>query len=332
MGAQDPGNKPIKSPANSLSVDFGPTDATPTSSVHIDEVQGEPSKDLKSMHDTDLQAIDESAVNKLVAASNGFNNILSDMQLLASDDTASASDTLKAAAKAMSLTKDRFTELQLRCHFKDMLLRTVDEVTKAEKYVHKVEGFISEHGLDKALNRKAAAPRRKLSSNKQPLNDGGTSTKYHFHPGVSKADFHHRAKSRHLMQGHRPGLGNSRPNLHPDLGNIHPHLRHVFGSQSGYQEGYHGARALREEGRTTHRRLQDDTNICLPASRDDRKIEQCYRLAKCAENYGLYDMFTFFFGDNLDFAGGNVLEKRIQVEDEVDIDKKVRICKACVIV
>ena len=155
VGAQDqPGYEHIKSPANSMSVNFGPNDATPTSSVHIDQVQGEQSKDLKSklsslaLHGTDLQAIDESAVNELVAVKNGFNNILSDMQLFSSDDTTSASDTLKAAAKAMSLTKDRFTDLQLTAllpsHFKDMLLRTVDEVSKAKKYVHKVEGFISD--------------------------------------------------------------------------------------------------------------------------------------------------------------------------------------------
>ena len=203
-------------------------------------------------------------------------------------------------------------------HVKEILASTMKELTKATKHVHKFEEMISEHNLYEAST---ITTYRNLSTKKQSLNNNGkSSTKYHFHSGVSKADYHHRAKSRHLEQGYH----------HHGLGNIHSsHLGKMFGHQAGHQasdqQGYHGARALREEGRTTHRRLQDNSNICLPASQEDRKIEQCFRLAICAGNYGLYDMFAFSFADDLDFDSGGIDDElRIRIADEVDIDGKVR--------
>ena len=42
-----------------------------------------------------------------------------------------------------------------------------------------------------------------------------------------------------------------------------------------------------------------------------------FRLAKCADKYSLYDMFAFFFTDDLDFDTGKVDEK-VQVNDGKD--------------
>ena len=200
-------------------------------------------------------------------------------------------------------------------HVKEILASTMKELTKAKKHVHKFEELISEHNLYEAST---ITTHRNLSTKKQSLNNNGkSSTKYHFHSGVSEADYHHRAKSRHLEHG----FGNIHSN-HP--GKMFGHHQ-MFGQHTSVQQGYHGARALREEGRTTHRRLQDDSNICLPASREDRKIEQCFRLANCAGNYGLYDMFAFSFADDLDFDSGGIDDElRIRIADEVDIDGKVR--------
>ena len=48
-------------------------------------------------------------------------------------------------------------------------------------------------------------------------------------------------------------------------GQGHHFLGNHFGHQAGHQQGYHGARILREEGSTTHRRLtgDDGTDICI---------------------------------------------------------------------
>ena len=113
-------------------------------------------------------------------------------------------------------------------------------------------------------------------------------------------------------------------------GQGHHFLGNHFGHQAGHQQGYHGARILREEGRTTHRRLtgDDGTDICIEPSTVERKTEQCLRLAECAQYYGLYDMFIFLFGDDIDFDTG-VVDDEIVVFDEQDLREKVRITSVC---
>jgi hypothetical protein len=56
------------------------------------------------------------------------------------------------------------------------------------------------------------------------------------------------------------------------------------------------------------------------------KEEQCHRLAECAKNYNLYDLFVYFFGDDVDFDTGSIDkdEKIIPSRDLYDIPAKVR--------
>ena len=240
--------------------------------------------------------------------------VYSSVQLVTSDEASSDQDVLKAASNAISLVKDRMVDLQLSAsmpsHLQSVVKNTLNQLTNAEKHMQNVDHLASQYGgldgLAEANLEKAS--KRPTNSRKLLLrNQGGSSAKYHFNSGVSKADYHHRAKSHHQGQGQ---------GFHPFLGN-------QFGQYAGHQQGYRGARVLREEGQTTHRRLQDDTNVCLPASRDVRKAEQCFRLANCANNYGLYDMFAFFFADDFNFETG-VVDDKIQVHDERKLREKVR--------
>ena len=121
------------------------------------------------------------------------------------------------------------------------------------------------------------------------------------------ADYHLRATHGH-MQGHH-GLGN--------------HFHH--------QQGYHRARMHREEGGMSRRLAAGDGgSVCVDISPDQRKAEQCLRLASCARNYNLYDMFVFFFGDDYDFETGTVDSKeKIEANDEKHLRDKVRILLKC---
>lgn len=255
-----------------------------------------------SLQDYDF---DELQQGEIISIKNEMTEIHSELQLLVSDDESSDSDVLKATSKALSLTKDRMVDLQLSksmpTHLQSILKDTLNQITNAEKHVQKVEGILSDFNLNdqKDGTNKSLTNRRQLLSRNQ-----GSVAKYHFNSAVSKADYHHRAKSRHLGQGQ---------GYHP----FH------FSHQASHQQGYHGARVSREEGTTTHRRLSEDTNVCLPASRETRKAEQCYRLAECAKNYGLYDMYAFFFADDFDFDTGQVDDEDIRVFDERDIKGKV---------
>ena len=252
--------------------------------------------------------------SELVSLQNELSDVHSELVQIVSDDASSKQDVMKATSKTMSLVKDRMVDLELSkslpSHLQPLVKHALTQITKAEKHMKEVEDFVSQYdGLDgfaeTNLDQASKVPshNRKLLSRNQ-----GSSAKYHFNGGISKADYHHRAKSRHLGKGQ---------GFHPFLGN-------QFGQHAGHQQGYRNARVSREEGTTTHRRLQDDTNVCLPASRDVRKAEQCFRLAKCANNYGLYDMFAFFFADDFDFETGVVDDNKIEVYDEVQLRDKVR--------
>ena len=96
-----------------------------------------------------------------------------------------------------------------------------------------------------------------------------------------------------------------------------------MGNHFTYQQGYHNARVLREEGRTTHRRLTDNTNECIRNNDDGRKAEQCYRLADCAQNYGLYDLLVYLYGDDIDFTSGEVDDEIVKFKDSVNLKDKV---------
>lgn len=276
-----------------------------------------------SLQDDGLSSELQRQHGELISFQNEMAEVRSELIQLTSDEASSDQDVLKATSKAMSLVKDRINDLQLSgsmpSHLQRILETTSNQITNAEKHMRIVEGLVSQYrGIDGLLeiNRVEASKsstnhRKLLPRNQDSSNQGRSSKKYHFNSGVSKADYHHRAKSRHLGQGQ---------GFHAFLGNQFGQL----GQHASHQQGYRNERLSREEGTTTHRRLQDDTNVCLPASRDDRKIEQCYRLAECARNYGLYDMFAIFFVDDFDFDTGVVGDDKIEVNDEVQMREKVR--------
>lgn len=256
------------------------------------------------LNGVDLQ--DYGSTSELISLQNEISE-MQELQNVVSDDRASDTDALIATSKALSLMEDQMVDLQLSkslpSHIQSLFGDTLNIISNAETHIEKAIELVSLYG-------KKTPSRRKLPSfMKQSLNNQTfvSPKKYHFNSGMSKADYHMRAKS------HRQGYSG------------------LFGyqlSHHSHQQGYHSARIPREEGSTTHRRLQasdDGTDICVatPTKQAERKKEQCLRLAECANNYGLYDMFVFSFGDDIDFETGGV-DDEIEVYDERELSKKVR--------
>ena len=205
----------------------------------------------------------------------------SELQQIASDDASSGQDVLLATSTAMTLVEDNINNLQISAsmpsHLQRIMENTLNQITKAKHYIHEVEKFIPTHYYPSETS---TTHSRILKGS----SDQGLSVE---HPPiskavvVSKADYHHRAKSRHLIQGHEYG-----GNLFGKGGNLfgHPALTS--------QQGYHGARISREEGTTTHRRLSGEgSNICLPVNQDSRKISQCVS----GSLYLFCDIFTYTY-------------------------------------
>ena len=165
-----------------------------------------------------------------------MSDVHAELMQVASDDASSKQDVMKATSKAMSLAKGYIDDLQLSksmpSHLQRILETTSNQITKAEKHMKEVEGFVSRFSLDGRdetdlveASKKSSTNRRKLLSRNQ-----SSSAKYHFNRGVSKADYHMRATSRHSKQLQHRGL--------PGQGQFNNH-----------QQGFHGARASRQEGR-----------------------------------------------------------------------------------
>jgi hypothetical protein len=55
----------------------------------------------------------------------------------------------------------------------------------------------------------------------------------------------------------------------------------------------------------------------------EQKNAQCARLAECAKDYSLYDLFVYMHGDDIDFATGTV-DKRIRGFDEINMRDKLQ--------
>jgi hypothetical protein len=111
------------------------------------------------------------------------------------------------------------------------------------------------------------------------------------------------------------------------------HRGNNIGKSYESQQGYHPARQSRREdtggGGQQHRRLNHANGQCAAPAGDSTwyglqsKEEQCFRLAECAKNYNLYDLFVFFFGDDIE-EDGSIDENIRTSRDMYDIPAKVR--------
>jgi len=257
--------------------------------------------------------------SELVSLQNELSDVHSELAQIVSDDASSKQEVMKATSKTMSLVKDRMVDLELSkslpSHLQPLVKNALTQITKAEKHMKEVEDLVSQYdGLDgfaeTNLEKASKVPshHRKLLSRNQGSNDKESSSKYSFKRGITKADHHYRAKSRHIGQGF------------PIHGLLGDHLGH------GHQQGHHGARVSRQEGKMQRRLMEteDDESLCIELPSVEQKKEQCYRLAECAKNYGLYDTFAFFFADDIDFGTGKV-DDNVVAFDEVELRAKVRL-------
>ena len=232
---------------------------------------------------------------------------LSEIHRYSPDNVESAPEALRASALALSQIKDHISDsdvlASLPSSFQPLFNTVLQELSRAETQVEIVQGLISKYYIPDESKSKsdattAVSRERVLSSPKS------SSKKTNYDLGISQSDYHLRAQSR-VIQTH-----------------------HNIDNAFGHQQGYHRARHSRSNG-GRHRRLVDDDTTCANIDEVQHKEEQCLRLAACARNYNLYDMFVFFFGDDINFDTGIVgNDEKITTYDEIELVKKVRIVMA----
>ena len=245
---------------------------------------------------------------QLVSITKNVNEILLSLRQYSPKDTENIQEVLQASATAILFLKDQLASLQpilsSLLSIEPLFKTLTHELTKAENHLKSIGGFLSEqhtHTESKVVA-SIGAGQRILSSQE------GSSWKHSRQSSISKADFYHRAQSRHLQRGIN------------------------IGKSYESQQGYHPARLIRRDsGGQHHRRLNHVNGQCAAPAGDSTygpklKEEQCFRLAECAGNYSLYDLFVYFFGDDIDFDTGSIDEdeKISPSTDLYDIPAKVR--------
>jgi hypothetical protein len=249
---------------------------------------------------------------KMVSITKNVNEILLGLSQYSPNDTDNIQEVLQASAMAILLLKDQLASLQptpsTLLSMEPLIETLTRELTNAENHLKSIVGFVSEqytHTESKVVA-SIGAGQRILSSQE------GSSRKHSRRSSsISKADYYLRAQSRHLHTGNN------------------------IGKSYESQQGYHPARQSRREdtggGGQQHRRLNHANGQCAASPGDSTfalqvKEEQCLRLAECANNYNLYDLFVYFFGDDIDLDTGKIDkdEKISPSRDLYDIPAKVR--------
>ncbi|KAL3773551.1 hypothetical protein ACHAW5_006449 [Stephanodiscus triporus] len=234
--------------------------------------------------------------------SDEIDKTLSEIRRYSPDDIEGAPKALRASSLALSQIKDYISNsdaiASMPSSFQTLFNTVLQELNTAETQVEIVEGLISKYYIPDESKSKSdattAVSRQRVLSGP---NSSSKKTKYDL--GISRADYHLRARNRAMQPCHN--------------------IDNVF----GHQQGYHGARHSRSNG-GRHRRLVDDNTTCASIDEGKHKEEQCLRLAACARNYNLYDMFVFFFGDDINFDTGIVSEdEKITAYDEIKLVDKL---------
>ena len=250
---------------------------------------------------------------QMVSITKNVNEILHSLRQYSPNDTDNIQEVLQASAMAITVLKDQLASLQptpsTLLSIEPLIETLTRELTNAENHLKSIGGFVSEQYTDteSKVVTSIGAGQRILSSQEQgsPMKHSQRAS------SISKADYYLRAQSRHLHRGNN------------------------IGKSYESQQGYHPARQSRREdtggGGQQHRRLNHANGQCTAPAGEMfydvvSKTEQCFRLAECAKNYNLYDLFVYFFADDIDFDTGSIDKDETisPSRDLFDIPAKVR--------
>ncbi len=237
---------------------------------------------------------------QIISMTQNVNEILHSLRQYSPNDTENTQEVLQASVMAVKFLKDQLASLEPIPSTKPLHEMVTRDLANAENHLKSIEGFVSAQYTQTESKVVAnIGPGRILSSQE------GSSWKHQRKSTISMADYYLRAQSRHLQRGEN------------------------IGKSYESQQGYHPARkSRRDSGGQLHRRL-NYAGQCAATPGDSNygtivKEEQCLRLAECANHYNLYDLFVYFFGDDIDFDTGTIDEKILVSADLFDIPAKVR--------
>jgi hypothetical protein len=160
-------------------------------------------------------------------------------------------------------------------------------------------GTISGNTRDRSLLQDEETPRGPRGRNKD--------YSYYYY---SKAEYIQRA-----TKTSRNGVFPQSPSFNQFSSSIEEMMQRGTDNQGPSQFQHH--RGLGEAGSTSDK--QCNAKIDLDAHKED----QCKRLAECAENFNLYDLFIYYFQDDIDFNTGEFEEEHDISFDEIHVRERL---------
>lgn len=208
---------------------------------------------------------------------------------------------------------------------KDVRL-VLDELVSGKDVIESIQELLSEYldedEVDLGINLVSTSPRK--------LKDEAKIISYSLQEGNNST------AGRRLLLGSEQSFGNyySRSiNSHRQGQGYSGYFDRIVNENQGHQGTHIPLMHDQHEDKTDHRKLLSIANDgsedqCVLIDDDTHKRNQCSRLAQCGQNYNLYDLFIFMFGDDIDFETGTIDDK-IVAFDERSFREKVRRKKNC---
>ena len=263
----------------------------------------------KFQHEDGAVAFADANEEQMVSITKNVNDIMHSLRQYSPNDIENIQEILQASTMAITFLKDQLKDLQpissTLLSVEPLFKTLTHELTNVENHLESIKGFVSELYTRTESKAVASSARQRILSSHQE----GSSREHPPKSSITMADYYLRAQSRHLQRGSN------------------------IGKSYESQQGYHPARQSRRDtgaGGQHHRRMNVNGQCAAPAGDSTYglkvKEKQCLRLAECANNYNLYDLFVYFFGDDVDFDTGSIDkdEKIIPSRDLYDIPAKVR--------
>jgi hypothetical protein len=239
-------------------------------------------------------------------------------------------EELQEMSAIMTLLKNQLSDpvfiSSLPEHLRNSMHMLQQEMTNAERAMEQIESIIGSSQIDSSSSRRstdrssanANAVKREyeqsIVSQRRVLNEGGATDQYEQDASQEDGTSH---------QGE--GSSSSFP-FQPQT-NARRNQEKVDDLLNVQGQGRHARARMNWQGDQSRRRLNEDNGFCASienaASQTKQKKDQCARLADCAKDYSLYDLFIYMHGDDIDFDKGTV-DKRIRGFDEIDMRLKLR--------
>eukprot|EP00979_Chaetoceros_neogracilis_P006713 scaffold1372_cov289-Chaetoceros_neogracile.AAC.17 len=211
-------------------------------------------------------------------------------------------------------------------HLRNSMQMLQQEMANAERAMEQIEPIIGSSQIDSSSSSRTSTDRssantnavkreyeQSIASKRRVLNEGGTTTDQHEQDANQEDSTFRQGEGSSSSFPFQPQTdARKQEKLHELL--------------NGQGQGRHARARMNWQGDQSRRRLNEDNGYCASvenaASQTKQKNAQCARLADCAKDYSLYDLFVYMHGDDIDFATGTV-DKRIRGFDEINMRLKL---------